>query len=531
MAKSVLFVIIATAILLTGTIMTSFNFEQYAEALKGQGVSSSQYGSATKLLVCGDVLCSEYPGGYDAFSGNLEETVQKHDSSYSKVTPSTTAKHHMMAEPPMLTTSGTITSETDPGMGHELHHLAVILAPSDKVYKGILTYSASENIQLVALHGPLAEGQDKGQTIWTPDGNTKFALTLVDPENKMGSWVFTGNALALHTFKDTPFTASYSVHYAKVGDSFGMMGTCYCAADCTCDKDGVCTCPGNMDSTCMCGPNCTCGEDGTCQCGMHGSDGTCQCGMHGSDGTCQCGMHGSDGTCQCGMHGSDGTCQCGMHGSDGTCQCGMHGSDGTCQCGMHGSDGTCQCGMHGSDGTCQCGMHGEHGSTGHKMKAVSGTMTSDTDPGMGHELHQLAVLLPPKDQAYSGVITYSASENIQLVALHGPLAEGQDKGQTIWTPDGNTKFALTLVDPENKMGSWVFTGNALALHTFKDTPFTASYSIVTMDGGMHDSVMSKRAHGETCDCASDCTCDKDGVCTCSGEEGPCMCGPNCNCGQ
>ncbi len=75
------------------------------------------------------------------------------------------------------------TSVTDPGVGHESHQLAILLAPSDKVYSGTLNYDASEKIQLVTLHGPLADGEDKGQAIWTPDGETKFELTFVDQNN------------------------------------------------------------------------------------------------------------------------------------------------------------------------------------------------------------------------------------------------------------------------------------------------------------------------------------------------------------
>ena len=107
-----------------------------------------------------------------------------------------------------------------------------------------------------------------------------------------------------------------------------------------------------------------------------------------------------------------------------------------------------------------------HGMAGHGMKATSGTIQSETDPGQGHEQHQLAVMLAPRDRAYSGLLTYSASENVQLVALHGPLPEGKVMGQPTWTPDGKTHFALTLVDQQNKMGTWTFTGNALAAHTF-----------------------------------------------------------------
>ena len=47
------------SVLLLGTMATPLNMLPSAEALKGQGVSSSKYGSATKGTVCGDKLCSE----------------------------------------------------------------------------------------------------------------------------------------------------------------------------------------------------------------------------------------------------------------------------------------------------------------------------------------------------------------------------------------------------------------------------------------------------------------------------------------
>ncbi|WP_245871610.1 hypothetical protein [Candidatus Nitrosotenuis aquarius] len=113
-------------------------------------------------------------------------------------------------------------------------------------------------------------------------------------------------------------------------------------------------------------------------------------------------------------------------------------------------------------------------------KFTSKTVTSTKDPGVGHEAHQLALVLPPSDKGYSGILTYSASENIQLVALHGPLKAGEDKGQPIWS-DGKNKFALTFVDPANAAGSWQFSANAVAIHTKNTTPFTVSYSVATVN--------------------------------------------------
>ena len=99
------------------------------------------------------------------------------------------------------------------------------------------------------------------------------------------------------------------------------------------------------------------------------------------------------------------------------------------------------------------------------------------DPGIGHETHQLAVLLPPSEKIYSGTLRYDASEPIQLVSLMGPLGPDDDYDGPIWTPDGETKFALTLVDPKKAKGTWDFEGNALAVHTFRTTTFVVDYKL------------------------------------------------------
>jgi plastocyanin len=101
----------------------------------------------------------------------------------------------------------------DPGIGHETHQLAVLLAPSEKIYSGTLQYDASEPIQLVSLKGPLNPTDSYNGPIWTPDGKTKFALTLVDNKKAKGSWNFEGNALAVHTFRTTQFIVDYKVDY------------------------------------------------------------------------------------------------------------------------------------------------------------------------------------------------------------------------------------------------------------------------------------------------------------------------------
>ena len=227
------------------------------------------------------------------------------------------------------------TSAQHPGIGHESHQSVMILPLSEKVYSGTLHYDATESIQLIALHGPLADGEDKGQAIWTADGVTKYALTFVNPDNAQGDWKFAGNALVVHTKKTTPFTVDYMVEYEEnsVSDS-----------------------------------------------------------------------------------------------------------------------------------------------------VITGTIQSVQDPGMGHESHQLAVILSPSSDVYSGILSYSASENIQLVSLRGPIGPDEHPEKT-WSTDGSTIFEMTFVDPANKMGSWEFSGNAIALHTKNTTAFTASYSVSAVKSG------------------------------------------------
>ena len=227
------------------------------------------------------------------------------------------------------------TSTQHPGIGHESHQSVMILPLSEKVYSGTLHYDATEPIQLITLHGPLKDGEDKGQAIWTADGATKYALTFVNPDNAQGDWKFAGNALVVHTKKTEPFTVDYMVEYEEnsVSDS-----------------------------------------------------------------------------------------------------------------------------------------------------VITGTIQSVQDPGMGHESHQLAVILAPSSDVYSGILSYSTSENIQLVSLRGPIGPDEHPEKT-WSTDGMTIFEMIFVDPANKMGSWEFSGNAIALHTKNTTVFTASYSVSAVKSG------------------------------------------------
>jgi len=49
------------------TVALTTNFVNDADAIKSKGRTTDQYGSKTASIVCGDRLCSEYPGGYEQF--------------------------------------------------------------------------------------------------------------------------------------------------------------------------------------------------------------------------------------------------------------------------------------------------------------------------------------------------------------------------------------------------------------------------------------------------------------------------------
>ena len=69
-----------TAIMVVGMLGTSIT--PNAEALKGQGVGVSQYGSATDI--CGLVLCSDYPGGKVAYEENWTSSFRNTLSDISQ---------------------------------------------------------------------------------------------------------------------------------------------------------------------------------------------------------------------------------------------------------------------------------------------------------------------------------------------------------------------------------------------------------------------------------------------------------------
>jgi hypothetical protein len=125
--------------------------------------------------------------------------------------------------------------------------------------------------------------------------------------------------------------------------------------------------------------------------------------------------------------------------------------------------------------------------------AWQGTVSSFKDPLKGHESHQVAVILPPReDQAiYSGVISFIASKAVEVVTLHDYTLGNMSipdkfgvvmKAPTPWREGGEVATAVMALDyPKNTptfSANVPFAGNALGLHTTNGDQFVATYTVV-----------------------------------------------------
>ena len=124
-----------------------------------------------------------------------------------------------------------------------------------------------------------------------------------------------------------------------------------------------------------------------------------------------------------------------------------------------------------------------------------GTVSSDVDPLKGHEGHQAAVILPPRNDTavYSGTLTFTASKPVQVAIINMynldnvTAAQIPDKfgqllnSQAPW----NTSATVTplmmnveYLDSPTMSKTVPFVGNLVALHTMDGEPFIANYAVV-----------------------------------------------------
>ena len=136
----------------------------------------------------------------------------------------------------------------------------------------------------------------------------------------------------------------------------------------------------------------------------------------------------------------------------------------------------------------------EQSTIGEKI-VQQGTVSSDVDPLKGHEGHQAAVILPPRNDSavYSGTLTFTASKPVQVAVINmynldnATAAQIPDKfGQLLNAPaPWNTSATVTplmmnveYLDSPTMSKTIPFVGNLVALHTMNGEPFIANYAVV-----------------------------------------------------
>ena len=130
-----------------------------------------------------------------------------------------------------------------------------------------------------------------------------------------------------------------------------------------------------------------------------------------------------------------------------------------------------------------------------KKIVQQGTVSSDVDPLKGHEGHQAAVILPPRNDSavYSGTLTFTASKPVQVAVINMYNLDNvtapqiPDKfGQLLNAPaPWNTSATVTplmmnveYLDSPTMSKTVPFVGNLVALHTMNGEPFIANYAVV-----------------------------------------------------
>jgi hypothetical protein len=107
--------LLAVLPLFTLAITTGYVVEE-ADAIKSKGTGTSQYGSATKFLVCGGVLCSDYPGGYEQFLKDKGQSAKVGSSAPAAPAPVAPAPVAPAPTPePEATMEESMEEKADPG--------------------------------------------------------------------------------------------------------------------------------------------------------------------------------------------------------------------------------------------------------------------------------------------------------------------------------------------------------------------------------------------------------------------------------
>ena len=140
------------SVLLLGTMATPLNMLPSAEALKGQGVSSSKYGSATKGTVCGDKLCSEVraeEAKKQEKEKEVKETSQQQSTENKKEIPPSTSQKKNTAPVEDKSKDSSKTFITKPGK-FPIAKILSSVPSSQNTHSLIFQVCASEQVDMRA---------------------------------------------------------------------------------------------------------------------------------------------------------------------------------------------------------------------------------------------------------------------------------------------------------------------------------------------------------------------------------------------
>jgi hypothetical protein len=152
---------------------------------------------------------------------------------------------------------------------------------------------------------------------------------------------------------------------------------------------------------------------------------------------------------------------------------------------------------------------------GGKTVIQQGYATSSPDPLPGHEAHQSVTILKltPKNDVYSGRVTFTATQPVEVQILHrdmnssGPLNIPENFGRfaVLDLPGGKGQVTITNVVPKFTEGaagdtfaaSVPFSGNAVALHNLEGKQFAATYTVTADILGPAERLDDIQAPGES----------------------------------
>jgi hypothetical protein len=101
------------------------------------------------------------------------------------------------------------------------------------------------------------------------------------------------------------------------------------------------------------------------------------------------------------------------------------------------------------------------------------TITSSNDPGIGQSGQFALVLSPNQGSLYDGSVTFTSTSPVEVVVLH-EIDKSDSKGQPTWSVDGETVYAMSVMEHAARADSVEFTGAALAFRSKNAFSVTAS---------------------------------------------------------